>query len=666
MNRLPGDVDPVVPDEVEPGFTEVDTAPRIGFALSGGGSRGAFGVGALAYLTNVMQLGASVVTGTSVGALSALKLAAFPPASQGVATTQLLDQWTALMNDHDMWVWEPWVEATLSQPAYGTHWRELLEGFLGVRRSRDLYVSPPPPAGVDALVFEIAVSMLSASTVGQAALAPFAGFGFLEGRGASVAADAFQNGRAVAFTNLGPTETLARIGANPASVKLNEESGTVQLRLATTCLEPGLLRYITGTGAVLERDNVTPVKTVTIRQEDPACAALAKELDELMRLPWLYDDPRLGPGEEPEDIAPAIRLKKKELDACRREHPPRQVTRNATIEDIVKGALASAAAPTFFPPQVFFGETYIDGGIRELTPVEVAFQCGAEYVYAISESALQLSPTGAIVPGITPRPSGETFTDLISIAARSLAEITLDEIANDDLRGYGDAVSVIAPTFNAYSGLVIDPGLIDIWIDYGLMRAADVASFPAGIDDPRVISGARAIELSDHLTRLRVAVWLAEHVIANAPIVQVAVTHGPPGFLPRWQADGPSIPLTNSNSEALHWVRFLRVLERALVARREQLGLLAGRETWGFLNNWERHPFGVPGVLWPTSATRLRAPADPPGRRLLRDVTSHRLFQFLPTGAIAELTSPASASPPGTNSEISDVPPGLIDALRTP
>ena len=41
---------------------------RIGFALGGGGSRGSFGVGALSYLTGIAGIGASVVSGTSVGA----------------------------------------------------------------------------------------------------------------------------------------------------------------------------------------------------------------------------------------------------------------------------------------------------------------------------------------------------------------------------------------------------------------------------------------------------------------------------------------------------------------------------------------------------------------------------------------------------------------------
>jgi Patatin-like phospholipase len=450
------------------------------------------------------------------------------------------------------------------------------------------------------------------------------------------------------------------------SVRSNEENGIVQLRLATVSLETGRLRYVTGTGALLERDNMTPVKTVTVREEDPACKALADELSELMRKPGRLDqDTRLKPHTSYEDTWEAIQAKRRALEDCRSQHPPRRVTRPAVV-DVIKGVMASAAAPAFFPPVTLEGETYTDGGIRELVPVDVAFRCGADLIYAISCSALESSPTEVTVPGLVPRTHTGEFNNLLHIALRSLAELTLDEIGSDDVRGFDDAVSIIAPTFNLHSGLVIDPGLIDIWMDYGVMRAADVAKYPPGTRDPRAVTGKQAMELSDHLTRLRIATWLAEHVIANAPIVQLAITHGPPGYLPRWQADGPSIPFRRygMGEDALHWVRFLRVLESAFVGKREQKGLLAGRNPAEFLTKWERHPFNVSGVLWPNSATRLRAAQDPPARRLIKDMDSGKLFQLLPSGAITTLTAPASASPAGTSSEVSEMPPGLVSALQ--
>ena len=58
-------VDPGGHVEFRPVDDEPAAAPQIGFAISGGGSRGSFGVGALDYLTNVVHVGASVISGTS-------------------------------------------------------------------------------------------------------------------------------------------------------------------------------------------------------------------------------------------------------------------------------------------------------------------------------------------------------------------------------------------------------------------------------------------------------------------------------------------------------------------------------------------------------------------------------------------------------------------------
>jgi predicted acylesterase/phospholipase RssA len=646
----------------------VDTSTRIGFALSGGGSRGSFAVGALTYLTQVMGVGASVISGTSVGALSALKLAGSVPAQQGQATGELIAQWTALMSDDQMWEWASWLVPLLDAPMLGTDVQDFFEKFLGVSRTRDLYGPLVFRVGSDDPAFEIIAGLIQGPALAPGALM---GIGAAAPGALAIAADrvrgvidAFKSGEASALTNLAPTEELTKNQADLDSIRRNEENRFVQLRLATVSLETGRLRYVTGTGVLLERDNITPVKTVTVGEEDPACKALADELSELMRKPGRLEvDTRLKPYTSYEDSWPDIQAKMRALENCRRQHPPSSVTRAAVV-DVIKGAMASAAAPAFFPPVTLEGETYTDGGIRELVPVDVAFRCGATLVYAISCSALDSSQTEVTVPGLVPRTHTGGFNNLINIAARALTELTLDEVGSDDVRGFDDAVSVIAPTFNLHSGLLIDPGLIDIWIDYGLMRASDVAKYPPGIEDLRAVTGKRAMELSDHLTRLRVAVWLAEHVIADAPIAQLAITHGPPGYLPRWQADGPSIPFTNQGDVALNWVRFLRVLERALVDRREQLGLLAGRTPWEFLMNWERHPFSLSGVLWPNSATQLRPAAGPPGRRLIKDMGSGKLFQLLPSGAITTLMAPASASPTGTSSEVSEMPPGLVDALR--
>jgi predicted acylesterase/phospholipase RssA len=651
-----------------PGTHDIDRHPpstqRVAFAIGGGGSRGSFGVGALNYLTIVVGIGASVVTGTSVGALLALKVAEFAPAQQASAAAALAAEWTDLTHESDMWEWEPWIASLEDESLLGTTVGDFVEDFLGVHRSRDPYALSPATGYTDleiqgAAALVLGPAVLPATLVGLATLAPPA-IAILYQK-VSALQTAFDTGQVMSFTNLLPTELRARSAADLAMVRAHEDDGTVQLRLATVCLETGRLRYVTGNGSLLERDNVTPVQMTSMRQEDPACVALAQEVARLATGTIDFDSEG-KPHRTLEDVLDQLRDKRRELDSCRRQHPPTITSRPAQV-DVLEGTMASAAAPAFFPPRKLLGDTYIDGGLREQIPVDVALRCGADLVYAISEGAIESTPSDQIVPGPSPRETTTSYSNLINIATRALAEITLDEITFDDISRFGDSVSVIAPSFNVHSGLVIDPGLIDIWMDYGFMRASDVAKYPAGIEDRRLLKGSRAVELSDHLTRLRVAVWMAEHVLADAAIVQLAIGHGPPGFLPRWQANGPSLP--QDPNHALAWVRFLRVLENAIVKRRESLGLYSGRVPGQYLLSWERHPFGVPGTLWPNPATQLRPLQDPPARRLLTDMTTGKIFQLTAAGAVVELSSVSSASPPGTTDEVSGLPPGLVDILRT-
>ena len=49
----------------------------------------------------------------------------------------------------------------------------------------------------------------------------------------------------------------------------------------------------------------------------------------------------------------------------------------------------------------------------------------------------------------------------------------------------------------------------------------------------------------------------------------------------------------------------------------------------------------------------------------MMDMESRKTYQLTPVGAVVELSSPAMASPPGTAAEVCELPPGLIDILRT-
>ncbi|MPV36972.1 patatin-like phospholipase family protein [Georgenia subflava] len=169
----------------------------------------------------------------------------------------------------------------------------------------------------------------------------------------------------------------------------------VTLRVAVVSLESGELRYVTETGALVDRDN-RPV------------------------------------DEEPVDLVDAIR--------------------------------ASCAIPAVFPPVALGRETYVDGGVRETLPVEVAVEhLGVDRCYAVVASAKGL-----------PRQESYAHKDLLSIVLRSTAGIMSDEGLRDEV-AYARNVGavVIAPDLDVHDALTVDPGLTAISMDYGYLRAAE-------------------------------------------------------------------------------------------------------------------------------------------------------------------------------------------------
>jgi len=78
--------------------------------------------------------------------------------------------------------------------------------------------------------------------------------------------------------------------------------------------------------------------------------------------------------------------------------PPRTLFRSARIGP--PHALASAAIPMLFPPVRLDDELYIDGGLRQSTPIAPALRLGATHIFAISSSR---EVTGRVVRESGPR-----------------------------------------------------------------------------------------------------------------------------------------------------------------------------------------------------------------------------------------------------------------------
>jgi predicted acylesterase/phospholipase RssA len=173
--------------------------------------------------------------------------------------------------------------------------------------------------------------------------------------------------------------------------------------------------------------------------------------------------------------------------------------------DPVDGAVASAAMPGIFRSRRIGDHNGVDGGVRDVVPVKVAVRnLGCNRVFAIRCSA---------PPTIEPLDPGRLFP---SVMARSVLELTYDEIADDDVEpfnGWGTGVEVVTiqPSFNLHDPMVVEPGLIRIAIDYGFMRAADMIDVPPA-------SRQRAMALCDEIIQLRMQNWILAHRANGYPL----------------------------------------------------------------------------------------------------------------------------------------------------
>ena len=168
----------------------------------------------------------------------------------------------------------------------------------------------------------------------------------------------------------------------------------------------------------------------------------------------------------------------------------RSTSPKVRVQDAV---LASASIPVMFPPTELGGEYYVDGGVREILPLALAFnQLGAGHIFAVVaskpgvERVARRRATGAC--SSSPGGSRPTSPPTRRCARRS-----------DPPRGWGRRVTVIVPEVDVHDALTIDPELIAASIDYGYMRAADV------LLEPRRGAAELSAEIARTRMRLRAA-----------------------------------------------------------------------------------------------------------------------------------------------------------------
>ncbi|CAN5762259.1 hypothetical protein BH20CHL3_BH20CHL3_08940 [soil metagenome] len=446
----------------------------IAITLSGGGAAGDFQVGALRFLYDY-GIVPEIICGTSVGAINAVKLAEGEnPAdpSQGLAGLEAL--WGSLHYNSDMYLPEPWL--------YDPDMDHRVRDFLLGRRS-DLGIDPPVEAGI-----------------WDGKLAQFLWL-WDDGRALLQSLTIFMS-RARGLYNLDPI--AARLVTDLDQVKVRDWVATGnRLRIAMVGLESGRLRYATEAYTVVERDGVTPVDVPgeipdSCRQIHDALGVAEGVVDDLRQS--LLDGDQESVRELIVLANSTIESLSVDLDACLRESPGGRIPLH--LPDLIPTVLASAAVPGIFPPVVFGEETWVDGGVREILPLQAAIDLGGDPIYAIStslpEEAWRDPP---------PRRTPYYWSKLPMIVNRAVRGIIPDEIARDDARatnprGEPFTLYLIQPDFELHSPTTIDPGLIQIGRDYGFMRAADVVA-----GEPRESSLHRS---STEIARRRLQIWAAE------------------------------------------------------------------------------------------------------------------------------------------------------------
>lgn len=223
--------------------------------------------------------------------------------------------------------------------------------------------------------------------------------------------------------------------------------------------------------------------------------------------------------------------------------------------DVAEGIRASCAIPGVFPPVPLGRELYVDGGVRENLPVQVAIDhLGVTRCYAVVASPA----------GVTPRESFAS-ADMFEIIMRSASGIMSDELQRDEIafaRQHG--VTVISPTVDVHDLVTIDPGLVAIAVDYGYLRAQDVIT---GASPERQA-------LTDAIIRTRRRAWQVEEA----------------AFAPSLLEENEAVAAVRPSADPAD-VSAIKGELRELLERVPDGELPADAERWW--RGWERHTFEI-------------------------------------------------------------------------
>ncbi len=564
----------------------------IAISLSGGGSKGDFEVGALHFLYD-RGIRPQIVCSTSVGSVNGLKLCEGEGgAGQGLAGLTAI--WLSLDTYSDFFAEQPWLLEDLGPIRYV---RRYLTDFAALNPhswEQQFAVNDSLraliPAELDAVAARLNATgalnelyQVTSEALGTftANLMPFPfGIASMINLGIHVAdlaakleslADTIP--QQSAFFNLNPTRAKATASLDLSLVNAWAAQGN-KLRMAAVGLRSGDLHYVTEKGDVLNRDGVAFTSGVST---PPECAADESEIAQINeRIADLNDILPRTPMVAKKLRALNLQLNAAQarLDSCLVAHPPRPAPLRVGLIDAM---IASSTIPTFFPPVPMGNDLYVDGGVREVIPVEAAFQCGADTVYAISASRAKIAPDGA-----------DVRYNFATVALRSLMEIAINEAAYSDIHflqklGHND-IKAIYPRFDIHTTFTLYPSFVRNRMAYGYMCAGDVVSPP-----PNERAANRARQIADLIAIRRYGVARLECWARGKP---VPPTLALVPFSSPAQRDAVLVAISEMKAEI-----------GALVAERRSLGAVMPPEDteWGNANLWstrqEVHPWNRGGAL---------------------------------------------------------------------